>query len=107
HQPTAASSLDVFNGSGWTRLRTRWTAFTEITLKGFFGVGIVEDGAVGTRDGAQFAPHAHILSDHFGTDWRDGDRLHRAGDQAPGFGALRAGIGRVTGMGFKGRNTNH
>src|SRR5262245_50301924 len=68
-------------------------SLTEITFKGFFGVGIVEDGAVGTGDGAQFAPHAHVLPDHFGADRRDGDRLHGAGHQAPGFRALRAGIG--------------
>src|SRR5215831_12663728 len=106
-QPIAGVHLNVFNGCGWAGLGTGWTAIAEIALKGFLGVRIIENGAVWAGNRTQLAPHAHVVLDHFSASGRDGDGLYRAGHHTPGFSALRAGIGRITGMGFKRRDPDH
>src|SRR5262249_51188444 len=98
--------LHVFNGCGWACLGTGWTTIAEIAFKGFFGVRLIENGAIRAGDRTQLAPHAHVILDYFRTYWRNGDGLHRAGRHAPSLAALRASIGRVAGMGLKWRDAN-
>jgi hypothetical protein len=69
-------------------------AAAQVALLNLAGLLHVVDGAEGAGNGADLATHAGRLVDDLGAGGLvDGDRLHRAGVQAPGLVALRAGIG--------------
>ena len=86
--------VHVGDGAGGARLRALGIAAAEITLHDLAAVLVVVDGAEGARDGAHLAADADVVRDFLCAGHHvQRDRLHRARVQAPGLGALGAGVG--------------
>ena len=88
--------IDVGDGAGRAGIGTGRLAAAQVALLDLAGFLHVVDRAERAADGADLAADAGAVVDHLGAGHLvERDRFDRAGVQAPGFVALRAGVGHL------------
>lgn len=94
---TCSVSVYVGDGLRWACFRTRRVTTAEVAFDDFASVLAVVHRAEWAGDCAHLAAHADVRENVLRTRLRiDNNGVDRARVHAPGFGALRTGVGRKT-----------